>query len=149
LSSWRDPLHISVIQMKKILLTLLSLSIACSSYDLTTPTQDALTGKWDLAAVNDAPLPFTFSKIGTNKTEITQDVLTITAPNTFSEVTTARETQNGQVTMRTIFDSGTYEFNSYVVSLQFQSDGSIGSGTLAGRTMTIITSGVTFTYKKQ
>ena len=136
-------------QMKKFLLALVSLSLGCSSYDLTTPSQDALTGKWSLTAVSDVPLPYRFAKTSTNTTEILEDVLTLTAPNTFSEVTSVRETQNGQVTARTILDSGTYEFNSYAVSFHFQGTESLGSGTLTGRTMTIITSGIKFTYKKQ
>jgi hypothetical protein len=135
--------------MKLLLFAIVSLSIGCSSYDITTPTQDVLTGKWNLVAVNDVPLPYAVSRVGTNKTEITQDVLTITAPNTFTEVTTARDTQNGNVTTRTIFDSGTYEFNSYSFSLRFQSNGSFGSGSLSGKNMTVVASGVTFSYKKQ
>jgi len=35
------------------------------------------------------------------------------------------------------------------VSFHFQGTESLGSGTLNGRTMTIITSGIKFTYKKQ
>src|SRR5215217_2973509 len=135
--------------MKKFLLAIVALSIACSSYDLTRPTQETLAGKWDLTAVNGVHLPYVFSQAGASKIEIVQDVLTLTAPDTFSEVTTARETQSGQVTTRTIFDSGTYQFNSYAVTFNFQSNGSIGSGTLTGRTMEVVTSGVTFTYKKQ
>jgi hypothetical protein len=135
--------------MKKLLLAMVSLLIACSSYDLTTPTQDRLTGKWDLTAVNGVSLPYVFARTGANKTEITQDVLTIAASNIFSEVTTAQDTQNGQTTTRTILDSGTYQFNSYAVTFSFQSNGSVGSGTLTNRTMEVVTSGVKFTYKKE
>ena len=135
--------------MKYFWITLLLLSIACSADDLTTPTQEVLSGEWNLTAVNDVPLPSVIPGPGGSTTEVVHDVLTITPPNTFSEVTTARETQGGRVTTRTIFDSGTYEFNSYVVSLHFQSTGASGSGTVVGRTMTVITSGVQFTYKKQ
>ena len=135
--------------MKKFLLALILLSPACSSYSLTTPTQDSLAGTWNLTAVNDQPLPFVFSQTNANTVEVMKDVLTITPPDQFSEVTTLRNTQSGQVSSETVFDSGTYEFNSYVVAFHFQSDGSIGSGTLTGRTMKVITSGISFTYSKQ
>ncbi|HXV18377.1 MAG TPA: hypothetical protein VD758_16465 [Gemmatimonadaceae bacterium] len=135
--------------MKKFLIALVSLSLACSSYDLTTPSQDSLTGRWNLTAVNDTPLPYEAPHIGTNKQEIIADVLTLTAPDTFSEATTIRITQNGQVTTATVIDSGTYTFNSYVVTFNFHSDGSSGSATLSGRTLKVNVSGIWFTYKKE
>lgn len=137
------------IVMKKLLIALASLSIACSTYDLDSPTQDSLAGRWNLTRVNDSPLPFVFAQTNSSKVEILEDVLTLTAPNTFSEVTTVRHTQSGGVTTETVADSGTYEFNSYVVNFRFQSDGSIGAGTLTGRTMKITISGVSFTYTRE
>ena len=134
--------------MKKLLLALAALSLGCSSYDLTTPTQDALTGSWNLLSVNGTSLPYAPPHPGSNMQEVVADVLTLTAQNTFSEVTTIRITQDGQVTTQTVLDSGTYDFNSYVVTFDFK-DGSIGSGTLKGRKMTIITSGISFDYEKQ
>ena len=135
--------------MRKLLFLLASLSLGCSSYDLTTPTQDSLAGTWNLTTVNGSPLPYMIPQFGTTKREVLADVLTITAPNTFTEVTTVRSTQNGITTTITVTDSGTYEFTSYTVTLSFQSSGSIGSGTLSGRKMSIITSGVAFTFEKQ
>ena len=132
--------------MKKLLILLAFLG--CSSYTLTTPTEESLTGKWSLTAVNDTPLPYTVPQIGP-KQEVVEDVLTIAPSKTFTEVTTLRITDNGQVTARTVTDAGTYEFNSYSVTFRFQRDGSFGSGTLTGRTMKIITSGISFTYRKQ
>lgn len=134
--------------MQKLLIALASLSLACSSYDLTTPSQESLTGTWKLTAVNDTPLPYEAPHIGTNKQEIIADVLTLTAPDTFSEATTIRITKDGQVTTQTVIDSGTYTFNSYVVTFNFHSDGSSGSATLSGRTLKVNVSGIWFTYKK-
>src|SRR5215208_2917095 len=136
-------------QMKKLLLVLASVSLGCSSYELTTPTQDSLAGKWNLTAVDGNALPYEVLHAGSNKQEVVADVLTITAPNTFTEITTVRNTENGQVTTQTITDSGIYEFNSYVVTFHFQSNGSTGAGTLTGRTMQVATSGISFTYKKE
>jgi hypothetical protein len=135
--------------MKKLWLALVLPSLACSSYSLATPTDDSLAGTWNLIAVNDQPLPFVFSQTTAKKTEVMKDVLTITPPDQFSEITTLRNTSSGQVSSETVFDSGTYEFNSYVVAFHFQSDGSIGSGTLTGKTMKVVTTGMSFTYSKQ
>lgn len=102
-----------------------------------------------MTAVNGASLPYAVPHAGSNEQEIVEDVVTITPPNTFTEATTLRDTRDGQVTTQTIVDSGTYEFNSYVVTFHFASDGSIGAGTLTGRTMKIVASGISFTYRKQ
>jgi hypothetical protein len=134
--------------MKKLLLAMALLSLGCDSYSLTTPTQDTLAGRWDLTEVEGASLPYVVPNIGPVKAEIVEDVLNLTPPNTFTEVTTIRNTQNGQVTTQTVNDSGTYEFNSYAVTFHFQSNGTFGAGTLTGKTMKVITSGVSFTYKK-
>src|SRR5690348_2633570 len=99
--------------MKKLLILLVSLG--CSSYTLTTPTEETLTGKWNLTAVNGTPLPYTVPQIGP-KQEVVEDVLTIAPSNTFTEVTTIHTTENGQVTTRTVTDAGTYEYNSYAVT---------------------------------
>ena len=135
--------------MKKLLLALVTLSLGCSSYDLTTPTQDLLTGNWNLTAVDGNSLPYAPPHVGLDQQEVTADVLTLSADKTFSEATTLRITKNGQVTTQTVVDAGTYEFNSYVVTFDFKSNGTVGSGTLSGRKMKVITQGVTFSYEKQ
>jgi hypothetical protein len=135
--------------MKKLLVSLILLSLGCSSFSLTSPSQDTLAGTWNLTEVNDKPLPFVFAATSSNKVELVKDVLTITAPDKFSEVSTMRNTRGSEVSSETILDSGTYEFNSYVVTFHFQSDGSMGAGTLTGRTMKVVTSGISFTYEKQ
>lgn len=134
--------------MKKLLIALAVLSLGCNSYTLTTPSQELLTGNWNLVSVDGNSLPYAPPHAGSDKEEVVQDVLTITAPDTFSEVTTIRVTQNGQVTTQTVLDSGTYTFNSYTVTFYFK-NGSTGSGTIIGRKMTVTTSGITFDYKKQ
>jgi hypothetical protein len=133
--------------MKKLLLMFVSLSLsACTSYDLTTPTREQLTGTWNLTTVNDQGLPFKVG--GPGSREFVADVLVLADNNTFTETTTVRTTVNGVTTTETILDSGTYEFNSYAVTFHFQSNGTIGSGTLTGRKMKVTTSGTSFTYVK-
>lgn len=133
--------------MKKLLLLLASASLAgCTTDTLTAPTQERLSGKWNLTAVEDKPLPYKI--IGAGTREVVDDVLTLNADKTFTESTTLRTTLNGTTTSQTVNDSGTYEFNSVVVTFHFQSNGTIGSGTLEGRKMKVITSGLSFTYAK-
>jgi len=99
--------------------------------------------------MNGTPLPFAISQFGGKKVEIIADVLTITAPNTFAEVTTVRTTQNGTATTENITDRGTYTFDSLIVTFVFNSNGSNGLGTMSKSTLTVATSGVSFFYKKQ
>ena len=73
----------SACTMKKLLVALVLLSLACSSYSLTTPTAEALAGTWNLTAVNNQPLPFVFSQTSASKVEVIKDVLTITPPDQF------------------------------------------------------------------
>jgi hypothetical protein len=134
--------------MKIAFLAIVSLCIGCSSYTLTAPTRETLAGAWELTKVNENPLPYVISTVGSNKQEVLEDVLTLDASGTFTDVSTIQTTQNGQTSTRTITDTGTYEFNSYAVTFHFESNGSIGSGTLTGKTMKVVTSGVTFTYRK-
>jgi hypothetical protein len=133
--------------MKKSLALFFSLSLAgCSSYSLTTPTRELLTGTWNLTAVEDKPLPY--KVVGPGTREVVGDVLTLASDNTFTEATTLQTTVNGTVTTQTVLDSGTYEFNSTVVTFHFQSNGTIGSGTISGNKMRVVTSGLSFTYAK-
>jgi hypothetical protein len=135
-------------KMKKLLIGVASLLLACTYDSLTTPTEALLTGKWDLTSVNGSALRYVLSQLGGKKTEVVADTLTMNASNTFTEVTIVRSTQSGQVTTQTIADAGSYSFNSATVTFHFGTSGSIGSGTVTGKTMTVITSGVSFTYKK-
>jgi len=133
--------------MKKMLLAFATLCIAgCSSYDLTTPTQELLTGKWNLTAVEDKPLPYHI--VGPGTREVTGDVLTLSTDGTFTESTTIQTTLNGSTTTQTVLDSGTYDFNSTAVTFHFLSNGTFGSGTLNGKKMRVVTSGLAFTYAK-
>ena len=134
--------------MKKLLLAVASLLLACTYDSLTTPTQSLLTGKWDLTSVNGTALPYVLSQLGGKKTEVVADTLTMNASATFTEVTSVRTTQNGQVTTQSVTDAVSYAFNSATVTFHFGSNGSVGSGTVTGKTMTVITSGVSFSYKK-
>jgi hypothetical protein len=133
--------------MKKIFFALLALTLACSN-DSTAPTAASVAGTWNLQSVNGTALPFIVAQTGTNKVEITADVLTATPSGSFTEITTIRTTQNGVATTQTSPDAGSYVLNGNNVTFQFQSDGSIGAGTISGNTLTVSDAGLSLIYKK-
>lgn len=133
--------------MRKTFLALLALTLACGG-DSTGPTEASVAGTWNLQSVNGTALPFIVSQTGTNKVEITADVLTVTSSGSFTEITTLRTTQNGTATTQTVADAGSYVLNGNNATFQFQSDGSIGSGTVSGSTLTVSQAGLSLIYKK-
>jgi hypothetical protein len=133
--------------MRKSLIAFLALTLACSG-DSTGPTEASVAGTWNLQSINGTALPFVVAQTGTNKVEITGDVLTVTASGSFTEITTVRTTQNGTSTTQTVPDAGTYVLNGNNVTFQFQSDGSVGSGTVSGSTLTVSQTGLSLIYKK-
>jgi hypothetical protein len=51
-------------------------------------------------------------------------------------------TQDGQVTTDSIPNSGTYALNGTAVTFTFDSDGSTGTGSLSGNTLTVVAAGL-------
>jgi hypothetical protein len=132
--------------VRKIFLGVLALALACG--DSTGPTEASVAGTWNLQSINGTALPFVVAQTGTDKVEVTADVLTVTSSGSFTEITTIRTTQNGATTTQTIPDAGTYVLNGNNVTFQFQSDGSVGSGTVSGNTLTVSQAGLSLIYKK-
>jgi hypothetical protein len=113
----------------------------------TTPVPQSIAGVWTLQTVNGAPLPFTITQVGANKTEAVSDQLTVTATR-FTEVTQLRTTINGQVTLGSETDTGTYVVSGSNVTFRFDSDGSAGVGTIGIATLTIVQAGITLVYAR-
>ena len=57
-------------------------------------------------------------------------------------------TQDGQASTESIPDGGWYALNGTAVSFTFDSDGSTGTGSLAGNTLTVASAGFALDYKK-
>ena len=137
----------------RIPMLVLSLAVtalaACGGDSSTTaPTQASIAGTWNLQTVNGAALPFIAAQTGSNKAEITGDVLTVTNSGSFTEITSERITTNGQVSNQSFADAGTYVLNGTAVSFRFNSDGSTGTGTISGNTLTVAEDGFSYVYKK-
>jgi hypothetical protein len=128
---------------------LLTSAAACSGdSDPTAPTQASITGTWTLQTINGTRLPFIVAQTGADKLELTSDVLTVSGTGSFTQTTTLRLTQNGQVTTQSVADAGTYTLNGTAASFRFNSDGSTGTGSISGNTLTVTSEGFALVYTK-
>jgi len=121
------------------------LAIACG--DSTSPSA-SVAGTWTLQTVNGAPLPFVIAQVGADKIELTSDVITANSNGSFTQMTTVKTTESGQVTTESIPDAGTYTQNGTAVTFTFNSDGSSGTGTLNGNTVTVASQGFSLVYTR-
>src|SRR5262245_21206057 len=133
--------------MRRLLVLALSLVAACGG-DSTTgpPVQEQIAGTWTLSTVNGAPLPFTIAQTGTNKIEILSDVFVVVSTGSFTQTTTVRSTINGVVSTQSVADAGTYTVNGTAITLHFNSDGSTGTASWSGNTMTTTDGGIALVY---
>ena len=123
---------------------------ACGGGDAPTqPTSASVAGTWNLQTVNGAPLPYVAAQVGADKVELMSDVITAVASGSFTQMTQVRVTQNGQVTTQSIPDAGSFTLAGTAVNFTFDSDGSSGTGSLSGNTLTVAEGGFAFVYKKQ
>ena len=133
--------------MRRLLVLALSLVAACGGDSTTAPpVQEQIAGTWTLSTVNGAPLPFTIAQTGTNKIEILSDVFVVVSTGSFTQTTTVRSTINGVVSTQSVADAGTYTVNGTAITLHFNSDGSTGTASWSGNTMTTTDGGIALVY---
>ena len=135
--------------MRIIACLLLLVGAACGGDSPTQPTSNSVAGTWSLQTVNGAALPYVAAQVGLDKVELTSDVITAVASGSFTQITQVRVTQNGQVSTQSIPDAGSYTLNGTAVTFTFNNDGSSGTGSLTGNTLTVAQDGLVFVYKKQ
>ena len=134
--------------MRRLVPLVLCFVLGCGSDSTTQPTQASLAGTWSLQTINGSPLPFVTTQTGTSKTEIVSDIVTASATGTYTEVAQTRTTLNGQATLSTQSDAGTYTVTGNAVVIR-SNDGTSVSGTVKGDTFTVAGNGVAFEFKKQ
>lgn len=135
--------------MRRLVPVVLCFVLGCGSDSATTqPTQASLAGTWSLQTINGSPLPFVTSQTATSKAEIMSDIVTASATGTYTEVAQTRTTLNGQATLSTQSDAGTYTVTGSAVVIR-SNDGTSVSGTVKGDTFTVAGNGVAFEFKKQ
>ena len=135
--------------MRRFLLLSVVFAVACGSDSTTQPTTASIAGTWNLQSINGSNMPFILSQTGANKVEVVSDAVTAVSTGSFTEITTLRSTINGQVTTQSVPDAGSYTLNGTAVFFIFNSDGSTGTGSLSGNTLTVSTNGFAYIYKKQ
>jgi len=113
----------------------------------TPPMQATLAGTWNLATVNGTPLPFVIQPANP-KIEILSDKLVLTASGSFAHSILARQTSGGTITTQNIEDGGTYQASGTTASFTFN-DGSLGTGTVDGNSLTVADVGYALVYVKQ
>jgi hypothetical protein len=67
-----------------------------------------VAGTYTLKTVGGLPLPYTYLQSGADKSEILDDVVTLTNNGTWSELIHERKTVAGVVTVDAVTDAGTY-----------------------------------------
>ena len=118
----------------------------CDSDDTTGPSQNSVSGTWNLTTVNGSALPFTLQS--TPKIEVLSDQLVVSANGTFTESTQLRFTNGTVVSTQTITDAGTYSLNGTAATFIYN-DGTTGAGTVSGNTLTVAEPGLSLVYQKQ
>lgn len=128
---------------------MLASAAACGGGDSPTePTQVSVAGTWSLQTINGTRLPYVVAQTGADKLEVTSDVLSVSGTGSFTQTTTVRLTQNGQVSTQSVADAGSYTLNGSAASFRFNSDGSTGTASISGNTMTVATDGFAYVYTR-
>jgi len=135
--------------MRFLACLLLVAAAACRSDGPTDHTPVSLAGTWRLQTVNGNGLPFVLPQTVVDKMEVISDELTVAASGTFTRVTQIRVTESGQVSTDPVEDAGSYTLNGTAVTFTFASDGSTGTGSLSGNSLSVAAGGLAFVYRKQ
>jgi hypothetical protein len=130
------------------LLPFIFLAIAACSTDSTTGPTGSIAGTWTLQTVNGFSLPFTIEQTVTDKVELLSDVIVISGTGSFTQTATVRTTTNGAATTQSAADAGTYTLNGTAITLHFNSDGSTGTGSWSGNTITTTDGGLALVFKR-
>ena len=127
----------------------LALFASCGGDSATGPTSASVAGTWSLQTVNGAALPFVLAQDGADKLEVTGDVITAAENGTFSSLTHFRSTISGEVSEDDIADTGTWTLSGSSVTFRFTSDGTAGTASISGGTMTFTQGSTALKYTKQ
>ena len=137
--------------MRRLVALFLALAAACGGESSTGPSSNTPTivGTWDLKTVNGQAVPFVIAQIGLDKIEILSETYTFVPGGAFTQITSVRLTQNGAATTASESDAGTYTLNGSAVSLRWNSDGSTGTASLSGNTLTAAEGGFSAVYQRR
>ena len=133
--------------MRRLLMAaVLLLTPGC--YDQEPNRGATVNGAYTLRTVNAAPLPFTSSGSGANKTELLDDSYTLYEGLTYAELGHVRTTVNGTATTTAFSGAGSYSLFGASVTLRPASGGSERIATYTDNTLTLTESGKLSVYRK-
>ena len=121
---------------------------ACGGDSATAPSSTSIAGSYTLRTVNGAPLPVIVVQIGAYKIELLNETVVVVDGGTFTQQGSVRITEGGVVSTESYADAGTYTRNGTAVTFVFNSDGSSGTGTVNGATITVVVDGFSLVYRK-
>jgi hypothetical protein len=141
--------HRARISLRCFVVLALCGALACGSdATVSEPTPASLVGTWALHDINGIVLPAVIGQTATTKIEMMSDVVTATAAGTYSIVAQLRTTTNGQVTLSSESDAGTYTLTGNAVVIH-SDNGSTINGTVKGNTFTVASGGIAYEFRKQ
>jgi hypothetical protein len=134
--------------MRRLLLAVSAISLlACG--DSSGPRVSSAVGTWNLVTINGSPLPYTIRVVQPSyKLEILSDVFVAIQNGTFTETTTFRETENGNVIETTQPNDGIWSRNGNTVTVT-GSNGLPSTATISGDRITLSKSGFVSVYQRQ
>ena len=121
-------------------------SAACLDEGMTGSA--SVTGVYTLRTINGAPLPYTISGSGANKTELMSDAITLFQGGTYSRQRDVRITTNGQVTQEASTEGGSYTLFGNSISMRAAGTGPQVQAIINGNTMTMVDAGITAVFSK-
>jgi hypothetical protein len=106
----------------------------------------SVAGSYTLRTINGNNLPVTVEQIGDDKTEVLSETMVL-GDGTFSLQGSIRVTEGGLTTTQPYANDGTFTQNGSAVILTFSS-GARESGTASGGTLTLVSGGFTWVYRR-
>lgn len=134
-------------RLSKILIAC-SLAVTACGGDATSPGSASVAGSYALQTVNGDPLPYIVLQIGADKIEVLNETVTLLDGGTFTQQGSLRVTESGVVSVQSYVDAGSYVRTGTALAFEFNSDGSTGTGTISGNTITVGVSGLSLVYRK-
>jgi hypothetical protein len=121
-------------------------SLGC--FDDYSTSVGTVTGTYTLRTINGSALPQTITVNATTQKEVIDDMITLFSGGTYSRTQHANTTVSGQTTSETNTESGGYLLLGTSVTLNPSPAGRSTVTTIEGRTMTLVESGITWTFMK-
>jgi hypothetical protein len=121
-------------------------SVAC--FDDYSTGVGTVTGAYTLRTINGSPLPHTITVDATTQKEIIDDMITLFSGGSYSRTQHANITVSGQTTSQTNTEGGAYVLLGTSVTLNPSPSGRSTVTTIDGKTMTLVESGITWTFMK-